>query len=211
MCNERFNISKAKEKKIHLLFDNLFQHNVKFKCKKPCTTNKYTTRLLNSISQCNDTAIKLVFDRTLEVTRSTFSINGQTFLTSLGGDVSSGRTLFWILVTLLGASQVISEHFRGFEQIGFVISDTERVLIFFYAFEFVLGDLWNYDWWLSWAKRLLQEDLAEKRDSHLRAGNLKLNKIYYWPHFYRSCKVRNLRKWKGFKCFKIKIHLRCQR
>ena len=116
MCNERFNISKAKEKKIHLLFENLFQHNVKFKCKKPCTTNKYTTRLLNSISQCNDTAIKLVFDRTLEVTRSTFSINGQTFLTSLGGDVSSGRTLFWILLTLLGASQVTSEHFRVFEQ-----------------------------------------------------------------------------------------------
>ena len=112
MCNERFNVSKAKERQIHEMFEYLFQHNVKFKCKAPCTTNKYTTSLLHTISQHEDMVIKVVFDRTLEVTRSTFSINSQTFLTSLGGSVSSGRTLLWILVTLLGASQVISKHFR---------------------------------------------------------------------------------------------------
>ena len=57
----------------------------------------------------SNTGINLVFDRTISVTRSTFSINEQTFLTRLGGSVSSGRTLLWILVTLLGAPQVKKE------------------------------------------------------------------------------------------------------
>ena len=56
----------------------------------------------------SETGVELVFDRTISVTRSTFSINEQTFLTRLGGSVSSGRTLLWILVTLLGAPQVKS-------------------------------------------------------------------------------------------------------
>ena len=45
--------------------------------------------------------MRLVFDKTISVARSTFSINSQTFLTRLGGSVSTGRTLLWILVTVL--------------------------------------------------------------------------------------------------------------
>ena len=52
------------------------------------------------------TGISVIFDRTISVTRSEFSINGQTFLIRLGGSVSSGRTLLWILVTFLGVPQV---------------------------------------------------------------------------------------------------------
>ena len=47
-----------------------------------------------------------MFEKILEVGHSTFSINEQTFVTRLGGSVSGGRTLLWILVSLLGASQV---------------------------------------------------------------------------------------------------------
>ena len=54
----------------------------------------------------NLTFLDLVFDKTLKVGHSAFSIDGQTFLTRLGGSVSSGRTLLWILVSLLGVSQV---------------------------------------------------------------------------------------------------------
>ena len=43
--------------------------------------------------------MQLVFDKTISVARSTLSINSQTFLTRLGGSVSTGRTLLWILLT----------------------------------------------------------------------------------------------------------------
>ena len=105
MCNQRFNLSKAKEKKLVTLFMPLHHHDLKFKCKTPCKTNKYTKTLLYAVPY-KEPLLVLVFDKTIEVARSTFSINSQTLLTRLGGSVSSGRTLLWILLTLLGASQV---------------------------------------------------------------------------------------------------------
>ena len=111
LCDVRFNFSVGEEKRVGDMFWQIFQHDATFKCKTPCTTNKYTTSLLHTVPQPGSTIVNVVFDRTVEVTRSTFNINGQTLLTRLGGSVSSGRTLLWILVTLLGASQVISDNF----------------------------------------------------------------------------------------------------
>ena len=74
MCDEKFNISTANDTKIQLLFMDLSRHDVNFKCRKPCTTNKYSTRLLHT-APYPDTLILVSFDKTLEVTRSTFSIN----------------------------------------------------------------------------------------------------------------------------------------
>ena len=112
MCDVRFNFSVDEEKKVKDMFWQILNHDATFKCKTPCTTNKYTSSLLHTVPQPGSTIINVVFDRTLEVSRSTFSINGQTLLTRLGGSVSSGRTLLWILVTLLGASQVTSDYVR---------------------------------------------------------------------------------------------------
>ena len=72
-----------------------------------CTTTKYSSRLLQSVPHDFSTMF-VVFDRTVDVARSSFSISEQTFLTRLGGSVSSGRTLLWILVTMLGAAQVVN-------------------------------------------------------------------------------------------------------
>ena len=71
------------------------------------TTTKYTTRLLQNVPHDYSTML-VAFDRTVDVTHSTFSINEQTLLTRLGGSVSSGRTLLWILVSLLGATKVVN-------------------------------------------------------------------------------------------------------
>ena len=105
MCNGRQNLSTENEEGLQKIFNTFISHNTIFKCKRPCTTNLYTSRLLGRVPNSN-TGIAVIFDRTISVTRSKFSINSQTFLTRLGGSVSSGRTLLWILVTLLGASQV---------------------------------------------------------------------------------------------------------
>ena len=111
MCNKRFNVSTAAQsKKIKRLFKPLFYHDTSFNCKTPCTTNVYTTKHVQSTPSPVENMIYLVlmFDKTLEVGHSTFSIDGQTFVTRLGGSVSSGRTLLWILLSLFGAVQVIS-------------------------------------------------------------------------------------------------------
>ena len=105
MCNGRYNLSTENEEELKNIFTTFNSHNTVFKCKRPCTTNLYTSRLIGRVPS-SKTGIAVIFDRTISVTRSTFSINSQTFLTRLGGSVSSGRTLLWILITLLGASQV---------------------------------------------------------------------------------------------------------
>ena len=55
------------------------------------------------------TSLNIVFDQKIAVARSRFSINEQTFLTKVGGFIGVGRTSLWILVSLLGASQVVSD------------------------------------------------------------------------------------------------------
>ena len=109
LCNERFNVSTAKAMEIARLFLRVQFHSEKFKCRTPCTKNKYTTTHLHTAPHPH-TMIILVFDETVEVTSSTFSIDGWTFLSSLGGSVSSGRTVLWILVTMIGAAQVIKAY-----------------------------------------------------------------------------------------------------
>ena len=110
MCNQKFNFSTADQnKKIKRLFKPLYYHDTSFNCRTPCTTNVYTTKYVQSTPSSveNMTYLVLEFDKTLEVGHSTFSIDGQTFVTRLGGSVSSGRTLLWILISLFGAVQVI--------------------------------------------------------------------------------------------------------
>ena len=110
ICNGRFNFSTAKEMQIKKMFQQIYRHDMKFKCRKPCTTNMYRSRLLHNVPHPDTRRriVQMVFDKTLRVSRSTFSIDSQTFLARMGGSVSSGRTLLWLLVTLLGASQVIT-------------------------------------------------------------------------------------------------------
>ena len=118
MCNHRFNFSRSKSQEVFKLFYGLIFHDWKSKCKVPCTKNKYTTKFqINFPNPALPLAeLNIIFDKTLDVTRSTFSMNEQALLTNLGGSVSSGRTVLWILVTLLGAVQVISYQFLIFSR-----------------------------------------------------------------------------------------------
>ena len=60
--------------------------------------------------------LSIVFDQKIAVSHSRFSINGQTFLTKVGGFIGVGRTSLWILISLLGAPQVTSfiSNFRDY-------------------------------------------------------------------------------------------------
>ena len=92
-----------------ILLKTLFSQDYKFKCKTPCQSNKYftKTRLIDKSNQhLNIISLSLIFDKTVKVVHTKFSFDLETLLTGFGGSVSSGRTLLWILVSLLGVSQV---------------------------------------------------------------------------------------------------------
>ena len=48
MCNRKFNVSSTKAHKINKYFMQLYIHNVKFKCRTPCSSNKFTTQLVHT-------------------------------------------------------------------------------------------------------------------------------------------------------------------
>ena len=107
MCNRKFNFSsKGDETKLMLL--SLYNHDYKFNCKTPCQTNKYITRLFDksNVHSSNLTTLTIILDKTVDVVHTKFSTDTETLLTGFGGSVSSGRTLLWILVSILGLSQV---------------------------------------------------------------------------------------------------------
>ena len=101
MCNQVFNITENKEKQIKKIFRVVFPSYQPLTCKTPCTHTVFDTQFLfNSPSQ--DPVIKLIFEPVVSVTRSIFSISPQTLVGRLGGSVSSGRTLLWIVLTVMG-------------------------------------------------------------------------------------------------------------
>ena len=82
MCNQKFNVSAKKRRKIKALFLRLHYDDWKSKCKIPCTKNKYTTGILIKSSYSHP-QLSIIFDKTVDVTHLTFSVDKQTFLTKL--------------------------------------------------------------------------------------------------------------------------------
>ena len=105
-CDQKFNVSENRSTEIEALFWNLWSKGTEFKCKAPCTKTKYRTRSEGRFPYPH-TTLAITFDKTVDVSRSRFSIDGPTFLTKSGGFIGVGRTLLWILASLLGALQVI--------------------------------------------------------------------------------------------------------
>ena len=100
--------SASENDKARVLLRSLWAHDYKFKCKTPCKKNKYSTRLFDrsKLHYSDVTTLTIIFDKTVEIVHTKFSTDTETLLTGFGGSVSNGQTLFWILVSLLGLSQV---------------------------------------------------------------------------------------------------------
>ena len=107
MCNKKFNITnKTRLAKVKKLFRHVFDHNSKYECRPPCTSFVYNTKFVHKAQRGSKMSVQITFENSVEVVRSTFSVDEQTFLTRLGGSVSSGRTLLWIFLTLVGIFEV---------------------------------------------------------------------------------------------------------
>ena len=136
MCNKRFNFSDVKDKELKEEFMHLYYHDGTSKCRPPCVKNVYTSRFVLRFPGLARTLLSIVFENTIAITHSKFSIDEQTLLIRymkflmpwqkvfvgfneifmvlilmfvserLGGSVSSGRTLLWIFVSIFAATQV---------------------------------------------------------------------------------------------------------
>ena len=89
-------------------------------CKKPCTETTYEVQAMQMINM-QSSGIGLIFDTSVDVTQTEFTATFVTLLTGLGGSVSqlrhkfefsnivlqvsSGRTLLWIVMVVVSAVQ----------------------------------------------------------------------------------------------------------
>ena len=106
MCNKRFNSTEDRSE-ANVLIRDLLNQNYKFKCTTPCETNQYTTKQIHR--ETHDlpyTEVRIVFDKKVAVVHTRF-VNGiEEILIGLGGQISSGQTLLWVLLTILAVPQV---------------------------------------------------------------------------------------------------------
>ena len=105
ICNRKFNLSKEEDEDLKKKFRRIYFHSLSSKCKSPCTRNIFTSKMTHRIPD-SDAAIFITFHPSIEVFQSRLSVDAQTLLTRLGGSISSGRTLLWILLSIFGAFQV---------------------------------------------------------------------------------------------------------
>ena len=107
ICNKKFNLSKEEEEEVKKMFRRIYFHSLSLssKCKSPCTRSIFTSKMTHRIPD-SDSAIFITFHPSIEVFQSRLSVDAQTLLTRLGGSISSGRTLLWLLLSIFGACQV---------------------------------------------------------------------------------------------------------
>ena len=106
ICNKRFN-SLRNERKARGLLRNLLLHDHKFECKSPCETNKYSTKLIHTeLQNGKSTQLNIIFDKTVSVVHTKLVHNVEETLRGLGGQISVGRTLLWVLLSIVAVPQV---------------------------------------------------------------------------------------------------------
>ena len=106
ICNKRFNSSRN-ERKARTLLRDLLMHNYKFECKTSCETNRYSTKLIHrEVQNRNFTQLNIIFDKTVAVVHTKLIHNLEETLRGLGGQISVGRTLLWVLLSIVAVPQV---------------------------------------------------------------------------------------------------------
>ena len=93
MCNVRFNLTKDESREIFDLFWNNYLNFEPSLCRRPCTHTTYEVQLKQVMEVTGYVLIGISFETVVEMTRSKFSTNIMTVLTSLGGSVGQ-RNLF---------------------------------------------------------------------------------------------------------------------
>ena len=112
MCNKTFSLPGHDEsaKQVIDLLRNLVDNFDSNSCKKSCIQNFFETRKLwDIVWKEEDTMIKIAFDDTVELTKTTFLLGVPSLLTGVGGAISGGRTLMWFIISSFGIIKIIKK------------------------------------------------------------------------------------------------------
>ena len=125
MCNISFDVDlqDGRVRNISLLLQDIFNDFESSTCKIPCTYFSYETSLLYSFFREGlENDVKLVFDKTVYLTKTSFLLGIPSMLIGLGGAVSGGRTLLWFITVALGLIKIADK----FEYFNFVSRVTSK-------------------------------------------------------------------------------------
>ena len=111
MCNRTFNLPSPKEggvsEEIYQLLSKTVNDYESTSCKRPCRKYIFETETLYETSwRRKENYLKIVFSRNVILTRTSFLISIHNLLTGVGGAISGGRTLMWVLLTILGFTKL---------------------------------------------------------------------------------------------------------
>ena len=110
VCNQKFNLTKE-DKTTKNIYDILYEITNDFEpnsCKRPCRKFLFETQKLYENTRHFDiNSIMVVFPKKVELIKTSFLTTVPNLLTGLGGAVSSGQTLMWLIVTLLGINTAV--------------------------------------------------------------------------------------------------------
>ena len=125
MCNKTFDLDlqDGRVRNISLLLQDIVNDFESSTCKIPCTYFSYETSLLYSFfMEGFENDVKLVFDKTVYLTKTSFLLGIPSMLTGLGGAVFGGRTLLWFITAALGLIKIADK----FEYFNFVSRVTSK-------------------------------------------------------------------------------------
>ena len=112
ICDKTFNLTLQEESVIQIgnLIENMVNAFDSSSCTKPCTEYNFETKMLYAQTMDQkENMIKIVFDQTVELTKTSFLMGIPSLLTGIGGAISFGRTLLWIIVLIIGALKIVQK------------------------------------------------------------------------------------------------------
>ena len=110
--NYATNLTKQDQSVIEIgnLVENMVNDFESSSCKQPCTQYQFETKLLYTQEmELEENQIKIVFDQTVDLTKTSFLMSLIDLLTGIGGAISFGRTLLWIIVIIIGLMKMLQK------------------------------------------------------------------------------------------------------
>ena len=112
-CNDTINLNEDDTKYVSFLMTNIIDgHEDESGCLLPCNYLKFNTKLMLFDDRTKKYGLFILFDDTVETTRSRMVINPETLITRIGGIIGVGKELLWIVLICSGAFTLFTAFFE---------------------------------------------------------------------------------------------------
>ena len=79
-------------------------------CLVPCKVKRYQAKEVGFTVSNNFTGIVLKFERDIEITKSSWTINFKTLLSKIGGFIGLSKNFLWLLILLISSVGALVSH-----------------------------------------------------------------------------------------------------